>query len=368
MGNLFDYLTWRGDLSTEQSPFNAVDNLVLSALAYVPFDGIVPSQPGTKGITVAGAADLFAASPELHRALRAEEDGRLLAAVARAPRFAAMRLSGYVNQLDDGVEKQFAAITVETLDGAWFVAFRGTDLHLVGWKEDFNLSYLDEIPSQRDARDYLELVARRVWGKLRLGGHSKGGNLAVFAAAFCRPSVQKRVLAAYSNDGPGFETSVIAKRGYQNLGDRIKSYIPESSIVGMMLEHSDDFTVVESTQTGIMQHSPFTWVIEGPAFVTRDTVSESSLFIDRTLKDWLASMDRAQRERFCEALYEILRATKAQTVTELTVDWLKTAKAMSQTLKSTDAETKRMLQKTVALLFRSARRNLPIVLPKLPRE
>jgi hypothetical protein len=356
-GNIFDYMEWRGDLGIDRDPFNDVDSLILSVLAYVPFEGIVGPEARKRGISIADAASALFRTDVTARPVRTPKDLELLSALASSARFGDMRLSGYVSEHDGTEQKQFSAITVETGDGLFFVAYRGTDMTLVGWKENFNMSFLPNVPAQREAVRYLESTAESVRGKLRVGGHSKGGNLAVYASAFCERSVQKRIASIYDHDGPGFTETVLGDERYARIRERVRSLIPQSSVIGMLLENSEEYTVIESAASGIMQHDPYSWRLKGADFSRVEKVSEKSVFIDRTLKDWLSGLEAGRREAFVDALYQILAATNATYFPELTTDWLKTAKALGKSLKSVDEPTKKMLIETLVLLARSAKKN-----------
>ena len=258
MANMFDYLTWRGDLTLSQSPFQDVDSLILSTLAYVFFDGIL-SESMEETVTIAQAAELYFARPQEVWKSRVEEDWELLKHLAESERFSKMELCGYVNKLDFAAEKQFSALTILTGDGMAFVAFRGTDSSSVGWKEDFNMSFMDTVPSQQEAGIYLCRAAEYFSGKLRVGGHSKGGNLAVFAAAMCPEKVQERIVAVYNHDGPGFREGMLQREGYRAMLPRVQTFVPQSSVIGMLLEHEEEYVVIRSSQKGIMQHDPYSF-------------------------------------------------------------------------------------------------------------
>jgi hypothetical protein len=354
---IFDYLEWRGDLSLAKSEFNIVDNLILAVLSYVPFDGIVGDKINSRGITIEEAGRRFSFLDAAKLPVRDPKDIELLKAVAASRRFGSMTLSGYVHKTDYESEKQFSAITVDTGDKKSFVSFRGTDLTIVGWKEDFNMSFQTPVPSQEEAVRYLEEAAKNIHGKIRVGGHSKGGNLAVYASAFCKNSVQNRILAVYNNDGPGFTSGIIGMKGFTNVQNRLFAFVPQSSIIGMLMEHSEQYTIVNSTQTGILQHDPYSWSVIGTDFVRMETITNGSLFIDKTMKEWIGKMDRTQRELFCDALFSIIGASGAKSLTELTADRLKSARAMIKTLSNIDEPTKKILHETIALFFQTAAKN-----------
>lgn len=351
MANLFDYLAWRGDLTLSAAPLNAVDGLILSRLSYLPFETALP-KPGEGLVSIADAAARLAKDDTVVYLLK--DDARLLAALADCARFQEMQLSHYVNQVDLEDEKQFSAIVITLGDGAIFVSYRGTDYSLVGWKEDFNLSFMETVPSQEAARIYLNEIAAALEGPIYVGGHSKGGNLAVYAAAFCEDAVRERLVTIYSNDAPGFHDSLLDSAGYRALHDRIVNLVPQSSIVGMLMGHAGDYTVVQSKQVGILQHDLFSWQVMRDDVVRLNTVDRSSQIVNRAVSEWLDAMSMEQREKLSDAMYEILCATGAETMTQIPAAWLKNAHAVSQTMKTIDEPTRKLLPELFRLLAQAA--------------
>ncbi|GHT69584.1 hypothetical protein FACS1894110_19330 [Spirochaetia bacterium] len=373
MANIFDYIIWRGDLSFSQAPFNPADNIILTHLSYLPFDGIVPSPDEKNTITIAEAARRIAAvlkrKPKaFDDVLICREDPDLLGALGACERYKRLKLAAYVNQIDLKQEKQFSALTIMTGDGSSLIAYRGTDNTLVGWKEDFNMSFSTAIPAQLEAVSYLEKMAGRIRGSLRLGGHSKGGNLAVYAAAFCNKKIRPRITAIYSNDAPGFNREVILSPGYRAIKEKIHAFVPQSSIIGMLFEHDDDYTVVKSTQTGIMQHDVYSWEVSHNDVIRLETRTQESHFVDRTLKEWIGGMNREQRQRFTDALYDILSSTDAKSLPDLTTKWFKNVGLMIQTYKDIDDSTRDIISQTISALFKSARNNIYTLLPEPPQK
>lgn len=364
MADLFDYFEWRGDLSVLDDPFNEVDNLVLSQLSYIDFEGIVPESFTEAPVTIQSASEIFFDSGfYLERSsIGPMMSGQILAMLKKIryiPRFSGMKMTGYVNHVDREKETQFAAVTILLPDETAYVAFRGTDNNIVGWKEDFNMSFLTRVPAQETALAYLEQAAACLHGKIRAGGHSKGGNLAVYASIFSKEEVQRRIVDVYSNDGPGFMEDTVKGASFEGFKDRIHTIVPKSSVVGMLLGHGEDYEVVDSRQTGIFQHDPFSWEVLGPAFVHLDDVSRGSRFADRTLREWIGSMDISQRKKFVDGLFEIVDAAECATLTELSEDKLKKAVKIAKSWKNFDEDTKKTIQRTIQLLFQMARRNLP---------
>ena len=190
MANIMDYLDWRGDLPLTVSPFNEVDGLILAELSFINFEGIVPPPELGRGVPLRDAAGTYFArhnGQEIDMGVLVP--GRipdLMCRMAHSVRFGGMLLNGYCELMDDAREQQFAALTVELGDGSIYLSYRGTDDTIVGWKEDLNMGYLEVIPSQTRALEYLGRMTRQYPdAKLRIGGHSKGGNLAVYSAVFC---------------------------------------------------------------------------------------------------------------------------------------------------------------------------------------
>ena len=316
MGDILDYISWRGDLSWARSPFCPVDALALSALAYIHFEGVVPEGLDSP-VPLRQAAERYLALPPGRRGrFRCGRDLALLRALGAAPRFAGAELCCRAGRFAPEEETQFAALAVLLGDGSAYLAFRGTDATLVGWKEDFNMSFMDLVPAQILAAEYAGGFAGGFPGPLRLGGHSKGGNLAVVGAALCPVKVRDRVEVVYSFDGPGFNPYLLARPGYQELRTRIRSFVPRSSVVGLLLTHEEPHTVVQSSQQGLFQHDLYSWQILGPDFLRLEEVDAGSRLIDRTLKNWLAGLTGVQRETVADTLYELLSSGDAKTVKE----------------------------------------------------
>ena len=370
MANILDYLDWRGDLTLAQDPFNEVDNLILAELSFVNFGGIVPGPGEGDAVPLRDAAAAYfseaAGRPIDMGVLVPNQIPELLRRTAAAPRFRDMQLSGFVDHLDPERAEQFAALTVACGDGALYLSFRGTDDTLAGWKEDFYLSCMKEVPAQKKAVEYTETMARqypRV--RLRLGGHSKGGNLAVWAGVFCPPAVQRRIRSVWSNDGPGFHDDILSLPRHVRLAERIHTIVPKSSVVGMLLEHEEDYTVVDSSQQGLMQHDGFSWEVRGPGFVRLHSVTRQARLCDQELRSWVQGLSESRREQFIDSAFAVLEASGAQTLTDLKSDSFKAAGAIIRALKDLDKETRDALLKFVQILFRS---NLRMTLEGLQEE
>ena len=196
----------------------------------------------------------------------------------------------------------------------------------------------DEVPSQLRAVDYVKRAAAQYEGwRLYLGGHSKGGNLAVYSAVNCGAAIQDRILAVYNNDGPGFRKTLLSREEHRRIADRIFTILPKS-------------TVVDSTQVGILQHDGFSWCVLGPRFVRMDDLTGIETN-DRSIREWVDSLDQPQRQQFTDALFEVLSASGATTLAELREQGVKSAAAMLKAMAGLDKETRKALDCAVGVLF-----------------
>ena len=366
MANIFDYLKWRGDLDFKTSPFNPVDNIILSQLSYLTLDNIVPGPSDKNGITMDLAIRIYNEklhSPEgIKQTSFFKDDPSLINALAVSRRFGDCHLFGYINHVDTNREIQFSALTIRINDGSFFLAFRGTDISIIGWKENFNMSFKEVIPSQTEAVNYLEKMASMIKGAIRIGGHSKGGNLAMYAASHCSKKTQKRIKIIYSNDAPGFHEKIISSTGFAAVKDRISSFVPQSSVIGMFLKHGYDNIVIKSSQSGLMQHDLYSWEVTHNDLVRVNEATIGSRFVNKTLMEWIESFDAVRREQFIEALYHIISNSEIKSIHELEVSWFASACRIIKSLSHIDDETRKLLINFIAELFRSAERNFDTLL------
>lgn len=328
MAGIFDYLDWRGDVPFSVDPFNEVDNLVLSELAYTDFRDIVP-EDGTE-IPLPEACKAFFSRHTRKELLAGSsytaKAPLLLEGMASGARFRETLLSHHVNEVDPVQGIQFSALTAALPDGSRFAAFRGTDGTLVGWKEDFDFSFLSGTAGQKRAVEYLDLVGSLPGGPLVVGGHSKGGNLAIYAASFCRPEIRGRIRAVYSNDGPGFRQDIIDSEGYSEIVGRTLQIIPDTSVIGQLLSSRSPRRIVKSSASGLVQHDGFTWQVRRNRFEPA-AMSSTGELISQTLGGWLEQMDDETRASFTDTVFSLISSTDKDTFSEIN----------SQKLKSTGA-------------------------------
>lgn len=350
---MVDYLRLHSE-GFDETPFSPVDSLVISSLAYLDFDrypyGDVHAGTYAPLIDVLRFTDLD--SMLSGGWIRASRDLPVfLDALLRCHRFADLAIGYFVNENAAALEKQFSACTFSFDAGrSSYIAFRGTDGTFAGWKEDFNLSYRKIIPSQRSAERYLSGVLSALPSTCRVfvGGHSKGGNLAEFAAATVDESNFSRIERVFNHDGPSYLNAPSPRIYETRFKERLHKTVPESSIFGMILEHRDDYAVVQSDATGIFQHNPFTWLVDDVDFLYQDGLNASAALFDETLDRWLKSCTPEQRETFIDTFYELVVSTDATTWQEFQEGGLLgNVAGVLRDGRNLDAETKEIIAHTM---------------------
>lgn len=351
MGNIMDYINWRGDLSFEQSKFNEVDNLILACFSYVNLDGI-PAVAEQKGIELKNLAEEFM---KLHTMEELEADKSfirlapfMMLEMAETNRFGNSVIRNYVNEIVTEAEQQFAAVEIVLEDGTSYVSFRGTDDTIIGWKEDFNLS-TGVVPAQERAVEYVRRVSENTTGMLRVGGHSKGGNLAIYGAVMCKEAHEK-ILEVYSNDGPGFSKEFQELPETEVMMDKIIRIIPEYSIIGTLLEHEKTPVIVASSSKGLLQHDGFSWEVQGPALVRRDSLSRTALRFIEILHKWIDGMEMEQKKVLIEDLFATLQASGYENLSEVQSGGLKSLAAMVKRVEKFAPESRGMMQELLVAI------------------
>ena len=341
-----DYLTWRGDIPFSVDPFNEVDNLVLCIVSYINFrrfPELLTRNP-REAVLLSDICQKLTVEDE-QLGLSQLSYIPVVQQAAQTERFAGTRMFAFEDRSDEEAQMQFAAVTFLLPDKSVFVAFRGTDTSLVGWKEDFNMSYLESVPAQVRAAEYTAEIMRLCrFHKVRIGGHSKGGNLAAWAGLHLPHRDYGRLLAVYNNDGPGFSRSMTERPEYALLKDKLHTFIPESSIVGVLLEHCEDYTVIASTARSIMQHEALSWCTERNRFIHLEERSAMGRRSDDVLRDWIGSMTPQERKDFTDAFFEILSmGGKARTLDDVQEMGLSGAVALVKEYAGADEKTRRIL-------------------------
>ena len=359
MKNMLDYIKEFGHVSFEERAFSEIDALVLTELEYLPLEKVVPSDVnGEHFATVKDIAEymkehkkeLFDENPMM----MTEERHEVSQVVATASRYQSLKFFGVVSEWDKDTTKQFAAITVEVEPSVRLVICRGTDDTLIGWKEDFLMTYSPLVAAQTDAKEYLAKQASLFDGDLMVSGHSKGGNLAIYAAATQVEDVQLRIVDIFCFDSPGLYRSVLETKGYQNIVPLAMRYIPQDSLVGLMLESEVPYVIVKSNATGAMQHSAMTWEIEDGQFIKMEKLTKNSQLNDQTFKKWTESVSDEELELFWNVFFELLFSVGIDTVNDLYGQFMHYVQEFLKAAGNMDEEKRELLTR-IALLLVSTR-------------
>lgn len=353
MNNVFGYLRTYGKMNFQEKPFCDVDSLLLAQFCYLKLEGLVPKlKEDGQAVSM---ADLKAHpdKEKLFADTRFEKNNRkLFGLMADSARFGAMKMNYYVDIVDKDIETQFCAVTFFMEDERPYIAFRGTDETIVGWKEDFCMAFRGSIPSQDYSVIYVTQIADRVDGPFYVGGHSKGGNLAVYAGLFCEEDIAERILYFYSFDGPGFRPEVLQTERYTQILPRIRKWVPQSSVIGMMLQTQERYRVVRSMVSGLLQHDPFTWLVRDGKFVRSESLYKGRKILDRAMNEWIMSLSEEQMVRFVEDLFDLIKAAEVEDLVEFEQDRRKHVKALLEAYKEMDAEEKKFMGKLLGKLVR----------------
>ena len=342
MANMLDYLVWRGDIPLSVVPWGGVDGLICAQFSYLDFHG----GQDTKGWTLEELNRIDALQEGTSNSFAGRK--AVFQKMAESARFSETRMHHAIALTDPEIEMQFSAMCLDLPDGTTCVAFRGTDNTIVGWREDFNMAYQTRVPAQEAATLYLTRAAGLSDRPLRIVGHSKGGNLAVYASACVSKKIQKRIESIWSYDGPGMNREMSQTEGFGRIRERIHSYVPQTSIIGMLMDYYEPYTVVHSTASGISQHDPMTWQIYGPQFVTQPNVDQTAKVTRDTLHNWLQNSTPEQRADFVDVLFQLVDTTKATRMSDLTGEKFRSLLTMVGNRKEVNPEARRVFNRLMA--------------------
>ena len=353
---LLDYLQWRNDVPLSISPFNEVDNVIFSYLSYIDFRDLKEDWKEFFDLK-----DLFLDFCEKYSLEEIKAAGQfteraplLLKEMMEGERFSATKVGYYAEDFDKDKVKQFAALVFLLPDGRNYISFRGTDKTITGWKEDFLLSCQSETAGAKEAVEYFNKIAPVLEGELILGGHSKGGNFAMYAAAFCEAEYKERIVQVYNNDGPGFREEVIQSPEFQELLPKIITIAPQSSIIGQLLSNPAKQHVIHSTAKGILQHDAMTWEAEKDSLVSSE-LDELSEYTKTTLGSWLESMDDETRESLCTTAFSLIESTKSETFIEFSGNLMKNMETIWKEMGKLPEEKKKEIMNALSNLMESSK-------------
>ena len=341
MSNIIDYLQWRKDLTFAQDPFNAIDSLILSRAAYLRWEYIFE---GEEQYTFQKAYRKYESDSLNDDKILADEDPQLFSLLAQSRRFQNCIISNFVCEHQEERSLQFCALIFHLEDHTHYIAFRGTDNTLIGWKENLNMCFQDVVGSQKAALRYIRDAANKHRGKLRLGGHSKGGNLAVYSALFTLKSIQKRILEVDNFDGPGLSKKMYEKRKNHEIYQKVRIYYPQNSIIGRFLYQKErDYILIQSNKKGIYQHDLYSWQLLGKDFICADDFDRQSEVIEGAMNDFLEKITPSQREECVNVIFEVLSSTNEETFHDLSNNWLKNTSVLIKAISKIDMENKKVV-------------------------
>ena len=351
MGNVVNYIKWRGDLSFSDSPFNEVDNLALALLVYNDFFGIVPVRGAGIKISIKDAAEWYFTKHSIDECSRLDFDW-ILYYMAKTRRFGGLYLSDYVDLNESEKDMMFTAFTVHLPDGTKYVSFRGTTMDIDDWRLDFKISF-EEIGAQKAAADYLKFITEKYSGDIFVGGHSKGGNLAVYSAMNAPDVVRNRIKRIYSNDGPGFAPELLDEKKFEDIKDRITHIVPTFCVVGMLFELNVPHMIVASDGDKIQQHSGMTWKVEGDHFIRKRYLSEESIVYNRAIDDWIGNATMGQRQAFTRDIFDAMKAAGAVSVYDISKGGFHDFGTILLSAANSESKTKIVFGKFFGSLWRS---------------
>ena len=306
MKTISDYLKDYGKYTFLEKEFNEVDNVILSMLSYIDFYGIVP-MIDCGSITLKEASNLFYKKhdkKEINKQLFSIRDASIiLKDIASTNRFKDLELLNYENQVT--FETQFGALCIKLPNKKMYVSYKGTDNYLSSWKEDFMMTYEFPIKAQKLAIEYLNMVVGIFGPKVYVGGHSKGGNLALVASMYCHNHVYRKIKHVYNNDGPGLKEEEFNTNRYKRISYKYTHIVPNQSVFGILLKQPDNITVIKSTKKNFFQHNGFNWIVEDDHF-KKDELSKFSTKTKNAFDNWLNHSDYNSRKEFVDILFSVL--------------------------------------------------------------
>lgn len=358
MKNMMNYVQEFGKDSFDERPFSEIDALVLTELGYSPLEEIASSDmSGKEFSTIEEIAHYMGENAE--RLLRdnpmmiTQERVDLTQEIGKAKRYQSLKFFGMKSEVDSDITKQFAAFTVEIKPNVRIVIYRGTDETLIGWKEDFMMTYSPIIPAHKDAKEYLEQQAKLFDGEILLSGHSKGGNLALYAASTQEKEVQSRLGKIFCFDSPGLHRSILEMEGYHAVVPLAMRYIPQDALVGLLLESEIPYVIVKSNAFAALQHSALTWEIENGQFVTMDHLTKNSQLNDQTFKKWTEEVSDEELELFWDVFFELLFTIGLDTINDVFGKFMHYVQEFFKAAGQMDEEKRELLTRVALLLLQT---------------
>ena len=345
MSNINDYLLWRGDLLIDsKTKFNEIDSMILARFSYLIFNKINMNEKET-----------IASISEKMRNFDNEEfryngDKELITKLGESERFKNMIVTDYIETADIEAEKQFGAITIHISENEMYISYIGTDSTIYGWKEDFNMSFMDSVPCQLSGKEYTNKLANKYPNKkIRIGGHSKGGNVAIYSAIMADSETQNRIIKVYNYDGPGFNRKIVQSVKNKQILDKVETYLPQDSVIGRIMEHKEKCEIIQSNAKGIVQHDIYSWQVIRDDMIKLDSATDTSETINKTLTDWLENTTVQQRKIFIDGIFELFYSTEAKTFGDIKKNLSNNIRVILTTYQNIGEEDKQTINEMLKL-------------------
>lgn len=350
MGKIFEYVRKYGDYTFQEKAFNDVDNLVLCALFYIDLTNTIVND-GEYTLEVVGRDYLEKTSFKevSKRGISQRNAYMLLKLLITKARYKKIILSDYVYDINPN--KMFGAITFKITNNLSYICFEGTDEQISGWREDGELAYRFPVESQVDAINYVNRHVSLLGPKVIIGGHSKGGNLALISAMYLSYLKKLKVLKVYSNDGPGLRKKEMESKQYRQIKNKYIHFVPENSVVGVMLR-SDTFDVVKTTKKSIISHLIINWIIEDDKVVD-GTMTEKSKKLYNSMISWLDKHNDEEREKTIDSVFNVLSECKITTVPSIMK--IESVIKILQNLNTIDKQTKDLLKDLIVYNYKNVK-------------
>ncbi len=347
MKNFLNYLE-KNQKTFNEDHFNIVDSLVLAYLSYLHFPN---TKTKLKELSISKSA-------------KTKKNKEFIKRVIVSNRYKNIELCFFIEDTNDLIEKQFSAVTFLLPDDTMYISFRGTDSTLTGWKEDFNMAFMLPVPAQKEALNYVEKITKLIPRKFYIGGHSKGGNLAVYAGCNLSNALSSRIIKIYSHDGPGFIKEFLTTSNYQNIKEKIEKVVPSSSIIGMLLYTNEKYKIIKSSERGILEHDPFSWLVEDNNFIILKDLSDGTAYTNKVINDFISSLSKKEREIFIDSLFLVLKSTNLTTLDEISKNFIIKIPNILIAIYKLDDVNKKYILKTIKALIKSCLTNLNLLIPK----
>lgn len=342
--NLIDYVKQNGNKDFKTEKFNDVDALILSIIPYVPFDNIIPAFK-RKAILLKDIIKKLDKDLMRAKGVFVGNTFKLIEAMSSSKRYSDIAFYNYMYIVN--TEMQFGALTMKLPDKSIFIAFAGTDTSIVGWEEDFKMAYMYPGASQKYATIYLNNAIKLFDKNIRIGGHSKGGNLAICSAMNTKFYIKPRIKQIYNFDGPGFLKEQIESKEYKTIERKIKMYIPEQSIIGMILYHTPDYKVVKAKHFNILQHDVFNWKLDKNGFILSKQNKRSKNLEERLTKK-LDNISIPERLNLVENMFNLFKKNDIKDTKEIKINSIF---KLFKSFKELDKETKNQLIEFLIIIF-----------------